>query len=406
MGGMGSRCACVAKGMGGSTGSGSGPGPLPPTGSGSGSGPLPPTVAPTGSGSGSGRLVRKNLSDYPLALCNDGTTAGYFYSEDALTNPNLMIYLKGGGQCGSLEECQNRCQNSNPICTTNTSSYLDIDTTMWSQDPEVNPPFHNFGKVYVSYCSSDVYSGTRNASADTNGYYFYGKHILEAVVDDIIKSKPDIDNMKQMVLIGTSAGGFGVAVNCDSVAEQFHAEKNDLDVRCIADGGDFYPRMQYESCDPYEVMAENQEKNFWQGVGDQTCIENSPEGSLDCSAFPLYYNYIETPFMVVHSYIDTTVQGPCTAPLSIEYQDFWAEFKQQVKTMANNFIEDKPKNGLFLSNCHRHTSSNDDEVWNQLDVPAVNAEGSEVLKNVIRNWLTGEGPYQAMDMPLEMNPKC
>merc|ERR1712106_627440 len=39
---MGSRCACVAKGMGGSTGSGSGPGPLPPT------------VAPTGSGSGSG----------------------------------------------------------------------------------------------------------------------------------------------------------------------------------------------------------------------------------------------------------------------------------------------------------------------------------------------------------------
>merc|ERR1712106_162296 len=51
---MGSRCACVAKGMGGSTGSGSGPGPLPPTGSGSGSGPLPPTVSPTGSGSGSG----------------------------------------------------------------------------------------------------------------------------------------------------------------------------------------------------------------------------------------------------------------------------------------------------------------------------------------------------------------
>ena len=41
-----------------------------------------------------------------------------------------------------------------------------------------------------------------------------------------------------------------------------------------------------------------------------------------------------------------------------------------------------------------------------MGLPLVNAEGSEVLKNVIYNWLTGSGPYQALDKPLEINLKC
>ena len=41
-----------------------------------------------------------------------------------------------------------------------------------------------------------------------------------------------------------------------------------------------------------------------------------------------------------------------------------------------------------------------------MDTPLVNEEGSEVYKNVVRNWLTGDSGHQAMDMPLEKNPKC
>ena len=40
--------------------------------------------------------------------------------------------------------------------------------------------------VYVPYCSSDLYAGTRNASAQTNGRVFYGKHIVEAIIDNLI----------------------------------------------------------------------------------------------------------------------------------------------------------------------------------------------------------------------------
>ena len=41
-----------------------------------------------------------------------------------------------------------------------------------------------------------------------------------------------------------------------------------------------------------------------------------------------------------------------------------------------------------------------------MDVPLVNVDETELLKNIIKNWLVDDGPYQAMDMPLEKNPKC
>ena len=40
--------------------------------------------------------------------------------------------------------------------------------------------------VYVPYCSSDLYSGTASASSETGNRIFHGKHIVKAVLDDLI----------------------------------------------------------------------------------------------------------------------------------------------------------------------------------------------------------------------------
>ena len=63
-------------------------------------------------------------------------------------------------------------------------------------------------------------------------------------------------------------------------------------------------------------------------------------------------------------------------------------------------------NGLFFSNCPFHVATGHEYSWSQMNVPLVNSEGSEVLRNIIKNWLSGDGNHQAMDMPLEKNPKC
>ena len=71
-----------------------------------------------------------------------------------------------------------------------------------------------------------------------------------------------------------------------------------------------------------------------------------------------------------------------------------------------SYHQDKPQNGLFFSNCPFHVSLTEEFAWSEMDVPLVNAEGSVLYKNIVHNWLAGEGPYQAMDMPLQKNPKC
>ena len=282
-------------------------------------------------------LVLRELTDYPLALCNDGTHATYHYTQGDIHNPYMLIYLQGGGACATEESCNERCKDGNALCTSDTAPSKDKDKTMWSTDPEENPPFHDFGKVYVHYCSSDVWSGTRSATSDTGGYYFHGKHIVEAVVKDIIKNKPNMESVKQVVLMGTSAGAFGTNLNCDFVADMLHEANPSLDVRCIADSPDFYPTTVHtEDCDPYDF--EEIAHQFWQGIGDQSCVDESPEDSRECLMLPSYYNFIETPAMVIAQYIDTVVHGLCTPDLQ-EDQEFWEDWELEAFSMANTYLE-------------------------------------------------------------------
>ena len=99
--------------------------------------------------------------------------------------------------------------------------------------------------MWVHYCSSDLYTGTRDASEDTGNFFFHGRclidiikplfrkcecwvnflnafrYIVQAVVEDIIKHAPNLANLKQLVLMGESAGAYGVGFNCDMVADRF-----------------------------------------------------------------------------------------------------------------------------------------------------------------------------------------
>ena len=38
-----------------------------------------------------------------------------------------------------------------------------------------NDPYRDYWQVYVHYCSSDTWAGTRAADEETGGYNFYGK---------------------------------------------------------------------------------------------------------------------------------------------------------------------------------------------------------------------------------------
>jgi len=353
-------------------------------------------------------LRKKPLTEYPLAKCNDGSTASFYASSNVKTSQYLLIHLQGGGLCGSMEDCKKRCKGKGRKCTTQKGRTMTRDITSFSSDPEENPAFHNFGKIYVPYCSSDVYTGTRNfavQNAKIKRFYFHGRHIIDAVGDAIIKDKPDIGSLKQVVFMGTSAGAAGVTKNCDFLAEKFKRANPNIDFRCISDGGDFRPPVApIAGCNPEEKFESM--KELWQPQGDSSCAASVPDNSFTCGRFHSSYNYIETPFMVVGGFIDYVTAKDCSPPLSKENQQFWDNYKIEAEAMARRFIQDKPGNAIFLANCVAHVFVNQDTFWNDVKVKSASGSGSLIYKNVVNNWLTGSGPYQAIDDSAISNNLC
>ena len=77
--------------------------------------------------------------------------------------------------------------------------------------------------MWVPYCSSDEHAGNREASAETANLHFNGKNIVSDVVDQLMAHPLAGQTIEKIVIIGFSAGGAGVARNCDFMADKFAA---------------------------------------------------------------------------------------------------------------------------------------------------------------------------------------
>ena len=94
--------------------------------------------------------------------------------------------------------------------------------------------------MFVHYCSSDTWSGTRQADEETGGYYFFGRHIFGSVIQSL-KENFNLLDATTVVLTGTSAGAQGVTWNCDAFAEWVWAQNPAVDVRCMPNAPEYYP---------------------------------------------------------------------------------------------------------------------------------------------------------------------
>merc|ERR1712142_425782 len=344
-----------------------------------------------------GFLARKSLSEYPEALCNDGTNASYYFSYNAFNSDKLLIYLQGGGGRTSVDECNRRCdsQVSGHYCTTMPDEALEqeklIEKYLLSDDEQINPPFFDFGKIFVPYCSSDTWIGTADANAENGGYNFHGKDIVRAVVDDV-KMLTNLGEKKQIVLYGISAGGFGIQSVCDFAADSFKAENPSLDVRCIADSGDFVPPVGQECKTEEESEALGK---LWGVELDESCIAAGGK----CGNFVNLYSFIETPFFVAINYADPIVSGDCPPNANAFNIEYWNQWRQEIKSMAKDVLLAKPDSGFFIPNCFFHVLATREDGWSKIEVPLDGSNKKIVLKDILKNWLTGAGPSVALMTP-------
>ena len=60
-------------------------------------------------------------------------------------------------------------------------------TIMLPQCP-FNAMVQYYMSAYVPYCSSDIYTGTRAPSEQSEGLAFYGRHIVMAILADLLEN--------------------------------------------------------------------------------------------------------------------------------------------------------------------------------------------------------------------------
>jgi hypothetical protein len=219
-----------------------------------------------------------DVSAFPDALCNDGSTAVFYFRphQGDENRDKWVIQLKGGGGCGSADSCAQRwCSvltlfgKTQMVDDINQPPLASIAGQGILARRDDNP-WGNYNHVYIQYCSSDGWSGSaRDAVLETHypcdpekpdakcpdgsacpaegeenaGFcvdmpvryriHFLGSRIVDAVIATLRRDGvagpqglPDLDDARHVVFAGSSAGGQGVTANLDRVADVLRQHNN------------------------------------------------------------------------------------------------------------------------------------------------------------------------------------
>lgn len=178
------------------------------------------------------------LHDYPLAVCNDGTPAAYYYRPGDPGSRQWLVYLDGEGWCWDAASCSGVWESSHGTSNSfpRTREELKPRADRWLSKgifDTKRSPLLGAHCAFVKSCSNDAFMGDRAPAANVtmlppeqqnpgNRWYFRGRRIVEAVFEDLRKytglgATPD----DRVVYGGCSAGARGAMVSLDHVAASF-----------------------------------------------------------------------------------------------------------------------------------------------------------------------------------------
>ncbi|GFP81558.1 protein notum homolog, partial [Phtheirospermum japonicum] len=168
------------------------------------------------------------------AVCLDGSPAGYHYSEGYGDGANhWLVYLAGGGWCGTTDGCLYRVKEKPGISTTINITFTYFDGILSPMQAN-NPDFYNWNRVYVRYCDGSSFMGDVEAVDPETNLHYRGSRIYNAVVDELLAK--GLKNAQNVILAGNSAGGLATILHCDRFRT---IVPNANRVKCISDSGFF-----------------------------------------------------------------------------------------------------------------------------------------------------------------------
>lgn len=298
----------------------------------------------------------------PTAKCGDGTDHTVFIDTNILdANEGIIMDLQGGGECNNIDECKGRCPEgtNNGLCTATKNPSMMREGGFYSREDE--NPFKNFVKVYQPYCTSDIHQGANGPSDATGGFHFDGVNsVMETL--ELLNQKFDFSKIKSFVLKGCSAGGKGVAGNCDRVGDYIMSKNPEINYKCVADAAGWLPLplKNTENCNNNE--REHESTKLWNREINSDCsadaLEHNRDPVADCSFETQYAKWHKHPIMFVGSLQDTTFfeRHTCEAYGKAPAWEvsLWINHLHQVTT---KYIRQNPEIGIWLTPCPGHCTS-------------------------------------------------
>lgn len=161
---------------------------------------------------------------FPAARCANNSPTGIGININK-TSPRLLIYIKGGGACWDHDTC-----NKKPTLSVDLDGYdaKKFSAVKWQsfgifdRGDKANT-FADWSYVFVPYCTGDFHGGVQYSKA--TGKHHVG-HLNMARY--LARLRATFPGATQVLLAGSSAGGFGTLMNYHQVQAAFAGAPVDL----------------------------------------------------------------------------------------------------------------------------------------------------------------------------------
>lgn len=144
--------------------------------------------------------------EIPGTKCIDGSPAGFATNYNP-SSTKLVIYLEAGGACFN-----SFCESLHHPMADN----IPANGGIFDRANTANP-LRDWSWVYVPYCSGDVYAGQAETMLGGKLRYFYGYSNITAFLERVVPTF----TVDQVLLTGSSAGGFGSSLNYPQAQRAF-----------------------------------------------------------------------------------------------------------------------------------------------------------------------------------------
>jgi hypothetical protein len=349
------------------------------------------------------------LEDYPLAICNDGSPAAYYYRQGFSQSRQWLVFLEGAGWCWDEQSCsvpwKIRLGTSIEFPRTPEAILSWARTLKGVFDSTGRSPFKDWHIAYVRTCSNDAFLGDSSpleaqqsgARKPGPGWHFRGRRILEATFEDLRKHTQMGAMQGDLVLYGgCSSGGRGALVTLDYIAKSFVGKA------CIVGLLDAPLWVPIKPLKDGLVSFDEQTQQFY-ARANSSCFIN-PECQArypgveqwKCLEAGFRLPFVRTPYFLTHAQYD--VFGLTMNIFGHFYPGHYLnpeqkDYAEQYRKLVNTYLPTPPTgsgNAVFSPACYAHCMFSD-AVFYVIDANGV------TLVAALHRWLSAVSPDAATE---------